>query len=79
MSSPAMSCSDAKRKAPGDHPRRRNAGRQWPGRLHSQDRRGCAGFDACNGWTFWNVETPDGLKLIDEYRAAIRAEMARAG
>lgn len=37
------------------------------------------GFDACNGWTFWHVETPDGLKLIDDFRAAIRLEMARAG
>lgn len=37
------------------------------------------GFDACNGWTFWHVETPDGLKLIDDFRAAIRKEMARAG
>ncbi|VVT20974.1 site-specific DNA-methyltransferase [Hoeflea sp. EC-HK425] len=37
------------------------------------------GFDACNGWTFWHVETADGLKLIDDFRAAIRKEMARAG
>lgn len=37
------------------------------------------GFDACNGWTFWHVETADGLKLIDDFRAAIRQEMARAG
>ncbi|MBV9347549.1 MAG: site-specific DNA-methyltransferase [Pseudolabrys sp.] len=33
------------------------------------------GLDACNGWTFWHVETPKGLKLIDELRAKIRAEM----
>ena len=37
------------------------------------------GFDACNGWTFWHVETANGLKLIDDFRAAIREEMARAG
>ncbi|MCC0034251.1 MAG: site-specific DNA-methyltransferase [Hoeflea sp.] len=37
------------------------------------------GFDACNGWTFWHIETTDGLKLIDDFRAAIREEMARAG
>lgn len=37
------------------------------------------GFDACNGWTFWHVETSEGLKLIDDFRAAIREEMARAG
>jgi modification methylase len=34
------------------------------------------GLDACNGWTFWHVETPKGLQLIDELRAKIRAEMA---
>jgi modification methylase len=37
------------------------------------------GFDACNGWTFWHVETANGLKLIDDFRAAIRQEMAQAG
>jgi modification methylase len=36
------------------------------------------GLDACNGWTFWHVETPKGLKLIDELRAKIRAEMEPA-
>jgi modification methylase len=36
------------------------------------------GLDACNGWTFWHVETPKGLMLIDELRAKIRAEMADA-
>ena len=34
------------------------------------------GRDACNGWTFWHVETPKGLTLIDELRAKFRAEMA---
>ncbi len=34
------------------------------------------GLDACNGWTFWHVETPKGLTLIDELRAQVRAEMA---
>jgi len=33
------------------------------------------GLEACNGWTFWHVETPKGLTLIDELRAKIRAEM----
>ncbi|WP_420408600.1 site-specific DNA-methyltransferase [Hoeflea sp.] len=37
------------------------------------------GFDACNGWTFWHVDTPDGPRLIDDYRAEIRREMARSG
>ncbi len=36
------------------------------------------GLEACNGWTFWHVETPKGLTLIDELRAKIRAEMADA-
>ena len=34
------------------------------------------GSGACNGWTFWHVETKTGLKLIDELRAEIRAGMA---
>lgn len=34
------------------------------------------GLDACNGWTFWHVETAKGLTLIDELRATVRAEMA---
>jgi modification methylase len=34
------------------------------------------GAEACNGWTFWHVETKGGLKLIDELRAEIRAGMA---
>jgi modification methylase len=36
------------------------------------------GLEACNGWTFWHVETPKGLRLIDEYRAQLRAEMSEA-
>src|ERR1700687_1616958 len=36
------------------------------------------GLEACNGWTFWHLETPKGLKLIDELRAQIRSEMAEA-
>jgi modification methylase len=34
------------------------------------------GSPACNGWTFWHVETKKGLRLIDELRAEIRSEMA---
>jgi len=34
------------------------------------------GLDACNGWTFWHVETAKGLTSIDEFRAIVRAEMA---
>ena len=33
------------------------------------------GSAACNGWTFWHVETKKGLTLIDELRAQIRSEM----
>ena len=36
------------------------------------------GLDACNGWTFWHVETAKGLTLIDELRAQVRLEMAEA-
>jgi modification methylase len=34
------------------------------------------GSEACNGWTFWHVETKQGLRLIDELRSEIRAGMA---
>ncbi len=33
------------------------------------------GLEACNGWTFWHVETPRGLTVIDALRAQVRAEM----
>jgi len=33
------------------------------------------GLEACNGWTFWHVETPAGLTVIDTLRAKVRAEM----
>jgi modification methylase len=33
------------------------------------------GLDACNGWTFWHVETARGLTSIDALRAQVRAEM----
>ncbi len=35
------------------------------------------GLDACNGWTFWHVETAKGLISIDALRAEIRAQAAR--
>jgi modification methylase len=34
---------------------------------------------ACNGWTFWHMETDKGLKPIDDLRAVIRRELAHAG
>jgi modification methylase len=36
------------------------------------------GLEACNGWTYWHLETPKGLTLIDVLRAQIRAEMGVA-
>jgi len=36
------------------------------------------GLDACNGWTFWHVETPKGLTSIDTFRAQVREEMSEA-
>ena len=36
------------------------------------------GLDACNGWTFWHVETAKGLTSIDAFRTILRAEMAEA-
>ena len=33
------------------------------------------GLEACNGWTFWHLQTPQGLTVIDALRARVRAEM----
>jgi len=33
------------------------------------------GLEACNGWTFWHIETRKGLMPIDDLRAKVRAEM----
>src|SRR5271155_2660168 len=33
------------------------------------------GLEACNGWTFWHIETPQGLTVIDTLRAQMRSEM----
>jgi len=33
------------------------------------------GLEACNGWAFWHVDTPNGLVSIDTLRAEIRATM----
>jgi modification methylase len=33
------------------------------------------GLEACNGWTFWHVETDKGLTPIDAFRAQVREEM----
>ncbi|MCB4770549.1 site-specific DNA-methyltransferase [Ancylobacter sp. Lp-2] len=36
------------------------------------------GAGACNGWTYWHIETREGLKPIDSLRAVVRSEMAMA-
>jgi modification methylase len=36
------------------------------------------GLEACNGWAFWHLETPEGLIPIDRLRAQIRAAMDRS-
>jgi modification methylase len=33
------------------------------------------GLEACNGWTFWHVETDKGLTPIDAFRTQVREEM----
>jgi modification methylase len=34
------------------------------------------GLEACNGWTFWHIDSPKGLTCIDDLRAQVRATMA---
>ncbi|MEJ8571738.1 site-specific DNA-methyltransferase [Microbaculum marinum] len=36
------------------------------------------GLDACNGWTFWHVETGGDLQPIDALRKIVRSELAVA-
>ena len=36
------------------------------------------GLDACNGWSYWHIETPKGLVPIDALRAEVRATMSIA-
>src|SRR4029077_5257680 len=36
------------------------------------------GLEACNGWTFWHIETPKGLTVIDTLRAQVRSAMSEA-
>ncbi len=37
------------------------------------------GAAACNGWTYWNLETPEGPVSIDDLRTRVRTELAQAG
>jgi modification methylase len=50
------------------------------GSVGSIHRMGAAaqGLDACNGWTYWHIETAKGLKPIDVLRAQFRAQMSEA-
>ncbi|WP_029350491.1 site-specific DNA-methyltransferase [Bosea sp. 117] len=36
------------------------------------------GLEACNGWTYWHIETREGLRPIDTLRAVVRTEMSMA-
>ncbi|AOO80945.1 site-specific DNA-methyltransferase [Bosea vaviloviae] len=36
------------------------------------------GLPSCNGWTFWHVDRPAGLMLLDVLRGEIRAQMTAA-
>ena len=67
---------DAKRRVQGAGARRRrDRARRQVGSIH---RIGALaqGLEACNGWTFWHVETGKGLVSIDVLRAEVRATMA---
>ncbi len=35
------------------------------------------GASACNGWTFWHIKSRGKLRLIDELRSEVRAEMLK--
>jgi modification methylase len=35
------------------------------------------GLPACNGWTYWHVESKKGLILIDSFRETMRAELKK--
>ena len=37
------------------------------------------GLDACNGWSFWHIESGAGLKSIDELRKTVRESLAVVG
>jgi modification methylase len=37
------------------------------------------GMEACNGWTYWHFEGPNGLAPIDDLRSDVRKDMAKAG
>ena len=36
------------------------------------------GLEACNGWAFWHLETPQGLVSIDALRGEIRSTLGVA-
>ena len=67
----------------GDASRRWSARVRADGSVISAEHRGSIHFvaaqlqgaPACNGWAFWHVERGGRLKLIDEFRQQLRAEM----
>ena len=74
----AASSTDAKRRAPGRWcapTARSRYGRAASARSTASGAL-AQGLEACNGWTFWHVETDKGLTLIDALRAKVRAETA---
>ena len=72
---PGINLVDAKKRHRASGSRRWRAVARPSGRLDGPHRRAGAGARACNGWTFWHVETPQGLTVIDALRARVRAEM----
>ncbi|MEZ5841168.1 MAG: site-specific DNA-methyltransferase, partial [Hyphomicrobiales bacterium] len=48
------------------------------GSIHKMGAR-VQGLDACNGWTFWHVDTGGRREPIDVYRTVVRRQMAAAG
>ncbi|MCP8939261.1 site-specific DNA-methyltransferase [Alsobacter sp. SYSU M60028] len=49
----------------------------WIGSIHKIGAL-AQGLPACNGWTFWHVESEAGLAPIDGFRKALRGQMAQA-
>jgi modification methylase len=37
------------------------------------------GLPACNGWTYWHIESKDGLRVIDHLREHMRATLKKIG
>ncbi|HLL27931.1 MAG TPA: site-specific DNA-methyltransferase [Xanthobacteraceae bacterium] len=57
------------------------SGQKGPAAVGSIHRIGALaqGLEACNGWAYWHVEDKKGRRSIDDLRAVVRGEMAKAG